>query len=255
MACLQRGHTAAVSIAVRTSHLCQRGLLCPETAPRALRVRVPRASPIPSPGVSVTSREDPRGHRQVSWPHLCTSHSLQEAILREKTAQGPGAQGTPRTAALTPQQRLSEDPASRPGAPPPPGPAPPTARGPGRGAQPAAAVQRPAWRRGQAPGWVPAVSRGAGKAERGSSAGLSNPSISTHLGDDWPLAAHSPQRPLTCGEQEFGHTGERGPQAPAQRCPPAEHPHPFPGSGPHLPPAQTPRASRTPRPCTRPPGP
>lgn len=69
-ACLQLGHTAAESTAVRTSHLCQRGLLRPETAPRALRVRVPQASPIPSLGVRVTSREDPRGHRQVSCPHL-----------------------------------------------------------------------------------------------------------------------------------------------------------------------------------------
>lgn len=41
----------------------------------------------------------------LSSPH-CTSHSLQEAVLREETAQGPGARGTPRTAALTPQQQL-----------------------------------------------------------------------------------------------------------------------------------------------------
>lgn len=47
------------------------------------------------------------------------------------------------------------------------------------------AVGGTAWHGGQGPGWGLAVSRGAGKAKRGSSAGLSNPSISTYLGDDW----------------------------------------------------------------------
>lgn len=47
------------------------------------------------------------------------------------------------------------------------------------------AVGGTAWHGGQGPGWGLAVSRGAGKAKRASSAGLSNPSISTDLGDDW----------------------------------------------------------------------
>lgn len=97
------GPHGCMSIAVTTSHPCQHGLLSLETAPRALRVRAPRASPIPSPGVSVPSREDPctRPPPCVLSSPRCTSHSLQEAVLREKTAQGPGPRGTPRTAGLS----------------------------------------------------------------------------------------------------------------------------------------------------------
>lgn len=130
-------------------------------------------------------------HRQVPSP-LWESESL----------RGRTHEATARCPALT-SVRFPQPLRSRPEGESGPGPRSP--RGPeDRHPHPAAAAERrpsepaqtcspdcpravggTAWHGGQGPGWGLAVSRGAGKAKRGSSAGLSNPSISTDLGDDW----------------------------------------------------------------------
>lgn len=195
-------------------------------------------------------------HRQVPSP-LWESESL----------RGRTHEATARCPALT-SVRFPQPLRSRPEGESGPGPRSP--RGPeDRRPRPAAAAERrpsepaqtcspdcpravggTAWHGGQGPGWGLAVSRGAGKAKRGSSAAFRTPlSPSTSGMTGWAAAAHSPQRPLTCGEREFGGPGKGGLRLSPSAAPSAEHLHPFRGSGPHLPPAGPPRASGVPGPA------
>lgn len=178
-------------------------------------------------------------HRQVPSP-LWESESL----------RGRTHEATARCPALT-SVRFPQPLRSRPEGESGPGPRSP--RGPeDRRPHPAAAAERrpsepaqtcspdcpravggTAWHGGQGPGWGLAVSRGAGKAKRGSSAGLSNPSISTDLGDDW-LGGSCTLSPASTDLWGAGirRPRERGPQAPAQCCPLSRAPASFPGQRP-----------------------
>lgn len=94
------------------------------------------------------------------------------------------------------------------------------------------AVGGTAWHGGQGPGWGLAVSRGAGKAKRGSSAAFRTPpSPPTSETTGWAAAAHSPASTDLWGAG-IRRPRERGPQAPAQCCPLSRAPASFPGQRP-----------------------